>query len=172
VRVFAIVTQLTLRRQSSTGYDAEGDAKSSERVIVGGEKTRRVGLVRASMAIIGLFPLLQIVAPQSFLQRWFSLQCHGRLDRSVALFGHWFPVCSRCLGIYLGLTLGALLPLRSLSMRVRRAWLVAAAALMVLEVVIQDWTNHPPYHAARILTGVLLAWPVAQIVVAASRDRD
>jgi uncharacterized membrane protein len=139
---------------------------------VGEEKTRRVGLVRVFIALLGVSPMLHIVAPQGFLARWFAFQCHGRLDRSVALFGHWFPVCSRCLGIYLGLTVGALLPLRSLSMTTRRAWLFAAAASMVLEVVIQDSMNHRPYHALRILTGVLLAWPVVQIVIAALRDRD
>lgn len=124
------------------------------------------------MALLGLSPLLQIVAPQSFLAQWFAFQCHGRLDRSVALFAHWFPVCSRCLGIYLGLTVGALLPLRSLSMKTRRVWLLSAAVLMVIEVVIQDSTSHRPYHVARILTGLLLAWPVAQIVLAALRDRE
>ncbi|MGZ3420930.1 MAG: DUF2085 domain-containing protein [Polyangiales bacterium] len=125
------------------------------------------------LALVGLSPFVSVVLPDSWLarwlSRWFSVQCHGRLDRTLALFGHYFPVCSRCLGIYLGLAVGALLPLRSLAAKWRRAWLLSAAVLMVIEVMVQDTMRHEPWHPARILTGVLLAWPVGQILIAAAR---
>jgi hypothetical protein len=41
------------------------------------------------------------------LQRGFRLVCHQQPERSISLFGGHVAVCARCLGIYLGATLGA-----------------------------------------------------------------
>ncbi len=42
------------------------------------------------------------------LRRGFALVCHQRPDRSLVLLGGTVAVCARCLGIYLGVALGAL----------------------------------------------------------------
>jgi hypothetical protein len=69
------------------------------------------------------------------------------------------------------LVLAALLARPQLTSRSRRAWILGAAALMVAEVFIQDRTGHPPIHAARLLTGLLLSYPVALTAIEAARDR-
>lgn len=136
-------------------------------------------LARVLLLIAGSLPFL--VRPlravpggarvADLLAVWFAFQCHGRLDRTLVLFGRFLPVCSRCTGLYAGLALGALLPWRSLAARTRRAWVLAAFALMAGEVVVQNATNHAPWHAARLLTGVLVGWPIAMTVVAAVEHR-
>jgi hypothetical protein len=40
---------------------------------------------------------------------------------------------------------------------------------MVVEVLVQDSSGHAPWHLARVMTGLLFAWPVAQILIAAAR---
>ena len=100
------------------------------------------------------------------LDAWFRFQCHGLIDRSLALGGRFFPVCSRCLGIYGGLLLAAVIARPKLEASARRVWLIAAAAVMVTEVYIQDRTGHAPYHPIRLMTGLLLAWPVVLTLLA------
>lgn len=135
---------------------------------------KRASLVRAALVLAGLLPFLawalHDVAPGAYgvLDGWFRFQCHARAERSLALGSRLLPVCSRCLGIYLGLSMAAAVARPRLTPRARRAWLVAAAALMVLEVFVQDATGHAPFHFLRLATGALLAWPVVLIVVAAA----
>lgn len=40
------------------------------------------------------------------LRLLFRLMCHGRIERSLELFGVPMPICARCAGIYLGLMAG------------------------------------------------------------------
>lgn len=138
----------------------------------------RKAAIRGVLVIAGALPFIswslswigesgpRVLAP------WFRFQCHGLLDRTLALSGRYFPVCSRCLGIYAGLLIAAVVARPLLDARVRRGWLLAAATLMVLEVFVQDSTGHRPYHALRLLTGILLAWPVALTLIAAATSES
>lgn len=127
-------------------------------------------LVRLGLVLAGALPYLSFAlhGGPAWLSAWFRFQCHGRAERTVEFAGRLFPVCSRCMGIYSGLALAAVLAWPDVSARARRLWLVAAAALMVAEVVVQERTGHAPIHALRLLTGLLLAWPVALTLLAAS----
>jgi uncharacterized membrane protein len=133
----------------------------------------RKATIRSAVVLAGALPFIswslsQFSDAARLLAPWFQLQCHGRLDRTLALSGRYFPVCSRCLGIYAGLLVAGVVARPLLSASARRGWLLAAAALMVLEVYVQDTTGHRPYHALRLLTGMLLAWPVALTLIAAA----
>lgn len=130
-------------------------------------------MVRSALLAIGALPFiswsLSGTAAGEFLERWFRFQCHGRVERSLALAGQMLPVCSRCTGIYVGLAVAALIARPRLSARARRVWLVGAAGLMVTEVVVQDLTGHAPFHGLRLITGLLLAYPVALTVIDAAQ---
>ncbi len=138
-----------------------------------------VHVVRAALIGVGILPFLPRVlegfprtAPLlSLIARWFRFQCHGRLDRTLVLAGQHLPICSRCTGIYLGLGLAAAIARPRLEARGRRIWIVAAAVAMVSDVVLQDLTGHAPWHAVRLATGLLLAWPVALTVLDAVSAR-
>lgn len=136
-------------------------------------RVRRTTVIRGALALAGALPFISWSLSQMdehaprLLAPWFRFQCHGLVDRTLVLGGQPFPVCSRCLGIYGGLLIGGLLALPLLTARARRVWLLGAAALMVLEVFVQDTTGHRPYHPLRLLTGFLLALPVALTLIAA-----
>lgn len=130
------------------------------------------------LVLIGALPYLAFALDGGppWLMRWFRFQCHGRPERTLTLAGRLFPVCSRCLGIYTGLALAGALAWPLLSRNARRAWLAFGALAMVSEVALQDGTHHAPFHALRLLTGLMLAWPVALILLAEitppERDRS
>lgn len=44
-----------------------------------------------------------------FLHKYFGLFCHQMPERCLVIMGHRCEVCARCLGIYLGVSLGAVL---------------------------------------------------------------
>lgn len=122
-----------------------------------------------------MLPFVPLAGPGStvaeLLASWFRFQCHGLAERTVALGGRPFPVCSRCLGVYLGLALAAAVARPTIAAPARRIWIVVAAAAMVAEVSIQDLTEHPPIHWLRAATGIALAWPIALTLLATPAAR-
>lgn len=91
---------------------------------------------------------------------WFELHCERDPARTLRLSGVPLAVCARCSGIYLGLGLGALLRAPRLSARALRLWVGGGAALMLLDVSVEDQGLHGSWPLLRLLTGVLLAYPV------------
>jgi len=69
-------------------------------------------------------------------------------------------VCARCSGIYFGLGLGAVLRRPRLSPRALRAWVIVGASLMLLDVALEEQGMHGGWPILRLLTGVLLSYPV------------
>ena len=95
------------------------------------------------------------------LQRCFALVCHQRPERSFILSGGSVAVCARCLGIYLGAALGALL-------RVPRAiaWRVVVAAVAINGF---DWCGeltsvHGNWMFARFALGTALGAAAAMMI--------
>lgn len=120
--------------------------------------------VRILLISFGLSPLIVAFLPATMAAPFlgfFRLQCHGLADRVLTVFGHRLPVCSRCTGIYLGLALAAALPRPRFEPKILRVWLLAAAALMAVDALVLE--DRVP--VLRILTGLLLAWPVVKLVL-------
>jgi uncharacterized membrane protein len=142
-------------------------------------KARRVlaALLRALLVAIGLLSLAaEPVARLPVLGAlgraalaWFDFQCHRDPERSPWLLGAPLPVCARCLGIYVGLGLGALLLRPRLSVWPLRIWVGAAVLVMLLDVATEGLAMRPPFELLRLATGLLLAWPVGAAVVLALR---
>ena len=103
------------------------------------------------------------------LDQWYGFQCHRDPDRSLHLFGRVLPVCMRCLGIYLGLGMGALVMRPRLTVVALRVWVVAAAALMLADVATIWLGLQPGWSASRLVTGLALSYPVGIALVQASR---
>jgi len=128
---------------------------------------------RAALIAVGLLPFATVWARDlpalGVLARaadvWFSLQCEREAARMLA----WpaAAVCSRCLGIYAGLGLGAALLRPRLSPRALRLWITIAALLMVLDVATEFLGLRPALAPLRFATGFGLAYPVGAALVRA-----
>jgi uncharacterized membrane protein len=128
--------------------------------------TRRV--LGALLASVALWPLLPVAAHywpvalplERALGGWFDLHCQRDPARTLSVLGVPLAVCARCSGIYFGLGIGALLRRPRLTPRSLRLWMLGAAALMVVDVALETRGVHGAWPAVRLLTGVLLAYPV------------
>jgi uncharacterized membrane protein len=97
------------------------------------------------------------------LDAWFSFQCHRDEARSLVASA----VCARCLGIYVGLALGALVVRPKLPPRRHLVWVLAAAVLLVADVLSEALGFRPPWAPLRFVTGASLAYPVGVAIVTA-----
>ncbi len=117
--------------------------------------------VRVLLAIAGLVPWLGPWAPgavRAELYLLFAPLCHQRPERTLVLAGCAMSVCSRCAGVYAGLTSGALLAWPKMRSSRWRAVLRAACLVMLADILTQDLAIHPVWHAARLATGGLVGY--------------
>ena len=130
---------------------------------------RRAALVsaRASFGVItvwiALVTLLRATGPEPLrlvMDLPFMLICHRIPERIISIAGVPTPLCSRCLGLWVGLSLSAALAWPVLPLRVLRWVLPIAGALMLAEVVTQDLGLHPVFHPTRLLSGLLISVPL------------
>ena len=117
------------------------------------------------VAILAVAPFLPVPASAAVYALG-SLICHQRPERSFELAGHQLPVCARCIGIYGGAALGALLaPFIGQVRRPRRAILIAIVPALVSLVV--EWVGIArPSNSVRALTGLVGGAVIAAAVLA------
>jgi uncharacterized membrane protein len=133
--------------------------------------------VRIALLFVGVAPFLPLLLEPIPLLRvaghaidsWFQFQCHREDGRSFHVLGHTLPVCVRCFGIYLGLGLGALILRPRLSTWPLRIWVGFAALVMVLDVWTELLGMRPESSWLRLLTGILLSYPVGAALVITAR---
>jgi uncharacterized membrane protein len=95
-----------------------------------------------------------------------SFICHQRPDRSFELAGFQLPVCGRCLGIYGGAAVGALIAPRLGRVRWPRAAVIIAGVPAVLSLLV-EWTGlGQPTNALRAVTGFIAGGVIAAVVLA------
>jgi uncharacterized membrane protein len=104
------------------------------------------------------------------LDAWFSFQCQRDPARTLHFLGRLLPVCARCLGIYLGLGLGAVLLRPRLGVWPLRIWVGVAALVMLLDVWTEALGMRPPSAPLRLFTGLLLSYPVGAALVWSARE--
>jgi uncharacterized membrane protein len=132
---------------------------------------------RAALVITGSLPLLVFAAARvpgldrsaGWLDTWFALQCERDPARTLELGGVMLPVCVRCLGIYLGLGLGALVLRPRLEVWPLRLWVGVASLLMLADVGSEYLGLRPAWAPLRLVTGLFLAYPVGNSLVWAAR---
>lgn len=125
----------------------------------------------AGLALVAsVAPLSSAGWPYAGLLRWFwGGVCHQLPERSFHWFGAPLAVCHRCVGLYLGFTLGVALwphlPLGLRQLALRPAWLAACLALPAI-----DWAL-PNSAASRFGSGLVAAFPVALLALLALPSR-
>lgn len=134
-------------------------------------------VVRGLLVLIGLGPFLPglfgdlpvLGAVGHALDGWFAFQCHREAARSFGVLGHLLPVCSRCFGIYFGLGLGALVLRPRLGATALRLWVGFAVVVMLLDVATEALGMRREWAPLRVVTGLLLSYPVGIALVLAVR---
>ena len=132
---------------------------------------------RGALIVAGLLPVLVfalgrvpgLAGVARFLDGWFAFQCERDPARTLGLGGTMLPVCVRCLGIYLGLGLGALVLRPRLKVWPLRIWVGVASVLMLADVGSEFLGFRPAWAPLRLMTGILLAYPVGSSLVWAAR---
>jgi uncharacterized membrane protein len=92
-------------------------------------------------------------------------------ERCIVLLGVTMPICSRCLGLIVGLGAGIAIARPMLPPRTLLVVVGLAALFMGVELVTQDMNIHPVFHPTRLLSGLLLAYPIGGTAGALARDR-
>jgi uncharacterized membrane protein len=98
------------------------------------------------------------------LDAWFSLQCERDPARS---FPGIAAVCARCLGVYVGLGLGALSARPRLRLGWLQLWIALSALLLLADVLSEAHGQRPASASLRMFTGLLLAYPIALVILLA-----
>ena len=87
----------------------------------------------------------------------FRIMCHGRPERSLAMFDVAMPICARCVGIYAGLLAGlaAFVLIPYLRERVIRPFALAAVVPLAIDGLTQLAGIRESTNELRIVTGVI-----------------
>ncbi len=119
-----------------------------------------------------LVPLLWPDGPAALGARWvFSGLCHQDAARSFAVDGHAMAVCHRCTGIYLGLSLGALLAVGvRLDPAYKATWLAGATPLALQVLAAWAWPGLDLWWL-RAATGLIAGAVGGMLLAAAVRGR-
>lgn len=118
----------------------------------------------ALLAIAPFLPPLLLAAGASALAveldgLWAPF-CHRLPERSLSLLGAPLPLCSRCLGLVVGLGAGLAAAWPYAGVRALR-WAVSfGLAFLFVELTTQDLGWHPVFHPTRLLSGLLVAFPI------------
>ena len=120
-----------------------------------------LGLVAvATPALLHSIPMLGFA-----LERGFALVCHQQAERSFFLFGGSVAVCARCLGIYLGASMGLLL---RVPRRVAAQFFIAAVAVNAADRLAEFAGWHGNWMLLRFVLGVTVGTAAAMLVAASA----
>ena len=104
----------------------------------------------------------------------FRFICHGRVERSLELFGVPMPICARCTGIYVGLLAGlmAYWLLRSVAEKTMRAVAFVAVTPLAIDGLTQLSGLRESTNELRIATGVIAGIAFGLWILSAVERRD
>jgi len=104
----------------------------------------------------------------------FRVLCHGIATRCLTLWGTPMPICSRCVGIYLGMLAGllAFLLIPRLRERVMRPIAFAAAVPLAVDGLTQLARLRESTNTLRMETGLLAGLAFGLWILSAVEDRS
>ena len=104
----------------------------------------------------------------------FRFICHGRVDRSLELFGVPMPICARCTAIYAGLLIGlvAWWLFRSLPEKTMRLVAFLAVTPLAVDGLTQLSGLRESTNELRIATGLIAGIAFGMWILSAVERRD
>jgi uncharacterized membrane protein len=132
--------------------------------------------LRALLIVVGLLPFLpgplEHVPGLSLvghsIDAWLELQCGRDPDRMLGIGA----ACARCLGIYGGLGLGALIMRPRLPVATLFRLVLAGLLLLALDVGSEALLDRAAWAPVRVATGLAFAYPAGVLAVAAFPPRS
>jgi uncharacterized membrane protein len=103
------------------------------------------------------------------IRSFFAHLCHQIPGRSLVVDGAPIAVCVRCLGIYCGTALAAILPIQRLH---ARQWLATALLLNLSDVLAQTLHCYGNLPLSRFCLGVLLGFAAATVLCSSANERE
>jgi len=94
-----------------------------------------------------------------------DFNCHQQSDRSYFLNDNQMPFCARDVGIFFGLSGGALIAL-IIAFRMRWIWMVMGLVPMGVDGLVQALTGYDSTNSVRFLTGLLAGGAVIMFICA------
>ena len=138
------------------------------------DNQRRTVLLLIALLAGGLV-LLAAVGPVFLGDRvhaLYGLACHQSPERCLSVAGHPMALCVRCLGLFLGFGLGALLALmHPLRRRLALHILLLAAALTACDGAAEQFGLYNNLIPLRLVTGILLGSAVSLMIGHRHRPR-
>lgn len=128
-------------------------------------------------AILALSTLCSFAIASGASMRWrslFGFICHGRVERSLALFDIPMPICARCTGIYLGLLAGlaAFWFVRFVSARAMRNVSLVALMPLAIDGLTQLTGLRESTNPLRVATGLIAGLAFGLWILSAVEHRD
>lgn len=131
--------------------------------------------VRVALLVAGLLPFLPglfegvpgLAVVGRWVDDWLELQCGRDPDRMLGIGA----ACARCLGIYVGLGLGALVARPRLPAGTLLRLVLGGLAILALDVWSETLLDRPAWAPLRVATGLAFAYPVAVLAVLAFGTR-
>jgi uncharacterized membrane protein len=136
-------------------------------------------IFRAVLILAAILPplvlLLEYFQPTHAIGRvlrgLYGFQCHQRATRSLALGDVALPICARCLGIYLGMGLAALVGRPRLRPDPFKVWILVGVLLVAVDVATEAVRLRPASAWFRTATGAFLAYGIALAILGSVRPR-
>ncbi len=127
--------------------------------------------------ILGLSALCSFAIASGASMRWrslFGFICHGRVERSLELFGVPMPICARCTGIYLGLMAGlaAFWLVRFVSAKAMRNVSIVAVMPLAIDGLTQLTGLRESTNPLRVATGLIAGLAFGLWILSAVEQRD
>jgi len=127
--------------------------------------------------ILGASALCSWIIAAGASMQWrllFRLICHGRVERSLELFGVPMPICARCTGIYIGLMAGlaGFWLIRSVSEKTMRIASFIALTPLAIDGLTQLAGLRESTNPLRITTGLVTGLAFGMWILATVERRD
>lgn len=127
--------------------------------------------LRVLLVLVGTLPFLPgllenvpgLALLGHWIDQWLDLQC-GRDPTRMLPFG---SACARCLGIYAGLGLGALIARPRFPLGVLLRFVLGGLGLMALDIATEVLLDRPAWAPLRVATGLAFAYPAGVLVTLA-----
>jgi uncharacterized membrane protein len=116
-----------------------------------------------------IFPgSVYVLIASPFLKKIYSTVCHQHIEKTIAYNGHFFLVCARCTGIYLGALFISFISIFTLRRLPQKLTLLYIASIpMIIDVALTTTGLYGYSKITAFITGIFFGSAVFTYILAA-----